>query len=603
MPARLFAYVPALLAVGLCAWELARPGAPLVGLAAFSLVLSVAWLVLHPRTFGAAVSFLPAVLFAAQLGTPRALVATAIALQARVWLLRAVARRNRERAEWAAALEARKPDQSSVFVDNDIESAVPPGTLREGHLFRLDAGQTAPADGTVNFGSGFVNETLLPDYPDELRMKGMGSSLFEGTRSKNGSFLVRVTHEGAQTFLARLAARVREGAELHARPLLTADLLVTWVLAGVLYALAGPAGGLAACLIASGAGARAAIAAFEGVLAEAAASRRWLWHEGGLRRLARAGMLVTTAPGVLSEGRPRLAGVATTGGLSEDAALGLLAPLARKIETPCAFAVLVEIRTRNIPLQQVDFFEPREDGGTAVVAGEDLRWITLSAAHGSALSLGDLTTFVEQHQNAGDEICLLERQGAIQAALAFHDAPIAGVPAAAEALRNAGVPVLLVSPQSKRSVARAQSELGIEHAQGEAGMRETEALVDRLASEKLRPAWVQAGTQRPARASATVALPGTKDRADLVLPELALPEVTAALRFGRVAWASLRLALGCLHSSQLGLLIAALLANPRVASGAHLGAGWALDPLALALLGVLPSFVATSLVSTRRLMR
>lgn len=594
---RAFAWSAASLAVLALIFDARGAGTSVAVLASLSLIGSLVQLLMYDGDL-ALLPLLVAVWVALQVavtGHGRHLLAVAsFAFQARIWLVALAATRKRERLDFADTIEARRPETAIVFVDNDIESEVPLGTLREGHIYRVAPGQILPADGFVTFGSGFVDESMAGDTED-LRMKGMGSAVFAGTRNKNATLLVRATAVGERTFAYRLTAALRRQSRARRELLPDAAGLATALL---LWLISGPAAAFAVLLVSSGAGVYAALAASDFSLARAGAAHRWLWDRAGLTRLSGAGMLVTTAPLVLTEGRPKLAAVETTGTLSEDAVLGLLGPVARKLETPAAFAVLLELRARNIPLQMADFFELREGGGLAFVGGEEIRWVALEQLRDQP-PLGALEGFVHEHQNAGEEICLLEREGTIQAALAFRDATVKGAHEAAEALRDCGYPVLLVSPLPKRCTARLQTELGVEHAQGESGERETEALVSRLAGERLSPAWVQTGPFRPSRAAAVVARAGAADEADLLVPDPALPDVAAALGFATRARARLRLSLGFLYGVQAGLVLALVAGNPVVAGALHAGAGWVANPLAVAIVGVLPGFFAFFLAHVR----
>lgn len=570
--------------------------ASLAALAIASIAVNTARLAWQ-RTQGAAslLTFLPAPPLAAavyfSLGTTeaaRALAAAAFALEARAWFVAFAARGARERESLAAELEARAPERAVVFVDQDIESEVPTSSLREGHLFRLGPGQSVPADGFVTFGSSFLDERLLDGGLPDLRMKGMGSLVYAGTRNQGGALLVRATAVGTWTLLSRLAARARLGLEQSARGWIAADAALTLITALTLFAISGPAAALRAFLVASGAGCLALLARFEADLAQTSAAHRWLWGPDGPRRLGRCGILVTTAGGVLSEGRPRLAAIECASSLSEDAVLGLMGPLARKLETPAAFALLLEMRARNIPLQQCEFFQPLDNGGLAIVGGEELRWIFYA---GEALP-AQLGAFVKTHESAGDEIHFLERHGAIVAAAAFRDELVKGTAEAAASLRQCGLPTLLVSPAPKRAVARMQTDLALEHAQGESGPRETEAVLRRLSEEGLRPAWVQRDAFRPAAAEALISLPGAPGAADLQLPATTLPEIAAALTLAKHAGRSLRLAGGLIFGCQAGLLVLLLVADPRIAPFLRLGNGVRISDPALALAAVLPTFLA-----------
>lgn len=595
------AVLATLLAVGVVLLESLRPfplpDAAFTFLALLSLLLSAALLARRAAAAAMLTTFLPALPLAALAhaweGAPagaRLFAALALAFQGRCLLLWLASSAAAKRERLARALLARLPERATVFVDNDIESEVELARLAEGHVFRVAPGAPVPADGLVTFGSGFVDESFTAR--ENLQLKGMGSTVLAGTVNKNGTLLVRALAVGDSTFLRRLARRAGpRGAELGTGRLLAGDAAACCV-AAALLALSGPGAAALAFLAASGASTFAALEAFELGLARDSVAQLWLWARGGLARLAECGMLVLRAEGVLSEGRLRLSATESRAKLSEDAVLGLLGPLARKLEGPAAFAVLHELRARNIPLQQADFFQPRPDGGLACVGTDEVRWIDLSRAE-AGLELHELAPFVERHLAAGEEVHLLEREGKLDAAVAFRDTPVEGAPGAVEALRGQGLPILLVSTLPRRVVARIQTELGVEHAQGECSEADVDLLLDRLRGEGLAPAWVQASAFRPLRAAAVVAAAAVGgDAPDLAAAEVRLPWLAAALSYARLARRRLRSSLTWTFGCQAGLLLTTLGADGRIAARLGLGHGYALHAGALALAGLLPGFLA-----------
>lgn len=519
-----------------------------------------------------------------------AFTATALAFQLRCVLFVLAGRFQKRREALAEAMLERMPETAVVFIDNDIESEVKVGALREGHVFRLAPGQVIPADGLVTFGSGFVDEAFIPEGLENLKMKGMGSQVYAGTMNRNGTLLVRATSVGSQTFAARLANRIGRGTEASVFRLLAMDGVLT--LSAVLFLLlSGPSAALRVFLVASGVSLLAVLASFESGLAAICVANRWLWSPGGLRRLAGTGMLVVRSEGVLSEGRPKLVAVECAS-LSEDAVLGMLAPLARKLETPAAFAILQELRLRNIPLQPVEFYQSLPDGAAGIVASDEVRWVSLALKKEDP-ALGALEPFVREHLTAGDELHFLEREGRLEAALAFRDNPVGGAAESVDELRQISLPILLVSSLPKRAISRLKTTLDLEHAQGETTEAETDALMERLSEEGLSPAWIQTGDFRPRKFAAVAAFPQAPAAGtDLAATELTLPALSSSLSFARAAFRRQRSLQFWLFGSQTGLLLLLLGTDSRLAALLHLGRSGTLSEAALAFAGVLPGFLA-----------
>jgi cation transport ATPase len=522
------------------------------------------------------------------------LAALAFSLQLRLWLFQIANIRTHESMALRQTIDCNIDDVTSVFIDTDIESNVITGLLQEGHIFRAEPGKTIPADGIVTFGSAFVDQRMSKTAPEDVRLKGMGNQVYAGSTVKNGNLLVRITKLGAETFLSRLNSTRRPNP--FSILTLAPDLLA--LLPALAFCFLGRPIEMGAILFtSSGASLIAILKAREFSFARASARHNWLWGKNGAKNLRAAGALVTEAPSVLSEGRPKLVAVETTYLLSEDAAIAMFAPLARKIETPAAFAILLELRTRNIPLQLAEYFEPRNDGGIAFVGGEEIRWMSLEG--GELPPLDKLEGFVREHQNSGDEVCLLEWKGAIQAAFAFRDSEVPGTKEAAARLLASGLPVVLVSPFPKRCVAHYISELGLEHVQGESTHKKTEDLVAKLATEGLAPAWIQTGAFRPARAAAAIASAHAALDADLIMPDITLPDIGAAIGFAYRAFSRAKLACATVLGVQVGLVLTILLANPILAQLFHYGNGWVISPTLVAIVGGLPGFVAFLLAHTK----
>lgn len=508
------------------------------------------------------------------------LVPLALAFQLRLCLLRLGQRIQGKRDALAHALEQQSPEQATVFVDNDIQSEVKANALREGHAFRVMPGQVIPADGIVTFGSSVVNEAMLPGQKEILSMKGMGSRVLAGTLNKTGSLVVHATAVGDRTFSYKLATRIRYGKEIRLSVLLAFDLGFS-----ALALLFKPKGeiSLPFILLASGTSSFALLQGFEWAIAQVAVVERWLFTPRRMRRLARAGVLVMNPKGSLTEGRPKLAAIECTSQIGEDAAITLLGPLARKLETPQAFALLQEMRVRNLPLQQSEFFQAGEDGGFALVGGEDISWLQFPKEE----SLGSLKKFVDEQRNAGHEMVFLERNGSLQAAFAFEDPAIAGVADSAASLRAASFPIYLSSSAPKFALEHLQRELGIEEIQAEAIDADVESLLRQLRQEKRNPLWVQGEGKRPEGSHLVISLPSAHSKsADLVVPELGLPYLAKALLFARR------------QSRALFALIAYLLASQALLLGATLI--FSLHPLLCAVLGVLPGFLGLAIIAKRK---
>lgn len=448
------------------------------GLAGISLLLAFAdaW---RTKTLGFVWLFFAAAPFVAtHAEAPLGLAALALGVTGRLLLYR----RNEEgvgrNRAFAAELRALLPAEALVFIDTDIEGKVPAASLREGHLVRVQAGDRLPSDGQITFGSGVLEETAL-DGSKEPAAKGLGSHVFGGTLVRNGSFLFRVALAPEQCFASRLAQQLEGGTLSYGLRALTLDCLtLALVGAAYRYGFASPLN----LLLATGAG-NVAFASYGLQQSFRARSAALGFHWGaGSRGGREAGLVVASDAGLLTEGRLRLTEIHETEGTSEDAAILLAAPLARRLETPAAFALLQERQRRNIPLETLEDYQAIPGGARALVGGVEVSWVN----HQGQENPGVLASFRDEAVRNGAEVSLLFRDQKPAAAFSFRDRPLPDASRAVRELQALNLPLVLIARDLTPGQALAR-ELGVQHVQAPASQGELTLLLERFVREGLRP--------------------------------------------------------------------------------------------------------------------
>ncbi len=102
-----------------------------------------------------------------------------------------------------------RPDTADVLTPAGVVPR-PVAALRPGDRVRVAAGARLPADGTVEAGESFVDESMLTGEPVPVA-KGPGAAVTGGTVNGRGALTVWVTADAANSRLARIAALVAEG--------------------------------------------------------------------------------------------------------------------------------------------------------------------------------------------------------------------------------------------------------------------------------------------------------------------------------------------------------------------------------------------------------
>src|SRR6185295_18042815 len=95
-----------------------------------------------------------------------------------------------------------------------IEEDVPLDRIRAGDLLRVRPGEKIPADGIVDEGQSFVDESMISGEPVPVE-KEPGSKVVAATINGTGALVVRAERVGGDTLLARIVKMV--GDAQHSR--------------------------------------------------------------------------------------------------------------------------------------------------------------------------------------------------------------------------------------------------------------------------------------------------------------------------------------------------------------------------------------------------
>jgi Cu+-exporting ATPase len=426
-----------------------------------------------------------------------AAVITVLVLLGQVLELRA-----RERTGGAIrALLKLAPKIARRIDDNGHDVEVPLEDVQAGDRLRVRPGDSVPVDGVVLEGHGGVDESMLTGEALPVA-KEPGAKLIGGTLNGTGGLVMRAEKIGAEMMLARIVHMVSDAQRSRAPIQRLADRVSAWfvpaVIALALLAFAGwmiwapaPAFGLAvvaavsvliiACPCALGLATPMSImvgvgrGATEGVLIRDAAA---------LETLEKVDTLVVDKTGTLTEGRPRVIAVVPMQGFEESEVLAQAAALERASEHPLAAAIVAAARERNIHVPEVANFESVTGQGVkgrvhdhTVAIGNDklLREAGVDhAAHDAAATLlradGATTMFVAVDGRAAGVIAVAD--------------PIkASTRDALDALREAGVRIVMLTGDNRIAAEAVARKLGIDAVEAEVLPQDKHDIVKRLRGE------------------------------------------------------------------------------------------------------------------------
>ncbi len=84
-----------------------------------------------------------------------------------------------------------------------------PAKWYQGNIILVKPGDKIPVDGTVTFGSTFIDESMLSGEPIPVE-KSAGAKVFAGTINQKGSIHFRAEKVGSDTLLSQIIKMVRE---------------------------------------------------------------------------------------------------------------------------------------------------------------------------------------------------------------------------------------------------------------------------------------------------------------------------------------------------------------------------------------------------------
>jgi len=457
-----------------------------------------------------------------------------------------------ELLEGVAAGKARQSIQSltalvpkeALLEENGQTRAVPAEGLAVGAIILVRPGDRVSADGVILSGESAIDEAPVTGESTPVR-KGIDDKVFAGTINGDAALRVRVTAAAADNTIARVVKLVEEAQESKAPterfidrfsryytpgvvvvaalvaiipPLLFGGDWGEWVYKGLAILLIG-------CPCALVISTPAAIAA-----SLSAGARRGLLLKGGavLETLGTITAVALDKTGTLTEGKPKVTDIIGFNH-SEADVLTFAAALETGSSHPLAKAILDRAAADKVAIPAAS--EAKALGGKGVTATVDGKAIFLgspqAAADRVALS-AEQTTQITALNDEGKTVSVLIIGETLAGAIAMRDEPRTDAKSGLKALTDAGIRIVMLTGDNKRTATAIGKQLGIE-VRAELMPEDKQRIVGELKQQGLVVAKVGDGiNDAPALAAADIgiAMGGGTD--------VALETADAAVLHGRV---------------------------------------------------------------------
>ena len=407
---------------------------------------------------------------------------------------------------------------------------LPIDQVQIGDLIRANHGERIAADGIIESGSGWADESHLTgeSNPEE---KKAGGKVLAGALMTEGSVVYRATQLGSQTLLGDMMNALSEAQGSKAPIARVADkaaavfvptvvgialltFIVTWLIKGdwtvaLMHAVAVL---VIACPCALGLATPAAIMVGMG---KAVKHGIWFKDAAAMEEAAHVDAVVLDKTGTLTEGKPQVAAVycVPDSGFDEDALYRIAAAVEQNAAHPLARAIVSAAQARGLEIPAA------QNAQTVVGAG-----ITAEVEGVGLVKAGKLD-FAELRlpENLSDDVWRIASIVAVSAngkpigAFALADALKTDTAEAIGRLKKHGIDVYIMSGDNQGTVEYVAKQLGIAHAFGNMSPRDKAAEVQKLKTAGKTVAMVGDGiNDAPALAAANVsfAMKGGADVAE-----------------------------------------------------------------------------------------
>jgi Cu+-exporting ATPase len=370
-----------------------------------------------------------------------------------------------------------------------------------GDRLRVRPGDSVPVDGAVLDGKSAVDESMVTGEAIPIE-KGPGAKLIGGTINGTGSLVMQAERIGTDTMLSRIVQMVADAQHSRAPIQRLADIVSGWFVPAVVAVAAiafaawmiwGPAPALAYALVAAvsvviiacpcALGLATPMSIMVGV-GKGATAGVLIKNAEALERFEKVDTLVVDKTGTLTEGKPRVVAVEPAEGFDEADILALAASLERSSEHPLAAAIVAASGERGLTLHDVsDFVSVTGQGVTGLVAGRRIAIGNARLLEGSGIAIPTLEKEAEARRGQGATVIYVTVDGRPAGIVAVADPIKPSTPAALDSLGKAGIRIVMLTGDNRRTAQAVADKLGIAEIEAEVLPEQKNRIVRRLRSE------------------------------------------------------------------------------------------------------------------------
>ena len=455
------------------------------------------------------------------------------------------------------------PKTARRVAPNGTEEDVSLELIRRDDLLRVRPGEKVPADGIVVEGHSTVDESMISGEPQPVE-KQSGDKVISATINGTGSLLIRAEKVGSETLLAQIVRMIGDTQRTRVPIERVVDQVARYfgpavmgvgVLTFIVWSLFGAEPRLAHALVNAVAVLIIAcpcaleLATTMSIMVgvgRGAENGVLIKNAEALEVLQRADTLVVDKTGTLTEGKPRLVTIEPTKGFTADEVLRMAAPLERGSEHPLADAIVKSAEERGVTMVQPHEFQSVTGKGvTGVVEGKHVALGNVGLVAEHALDLAEHAARMDELRGEGQTVMSLAINSRFAGMIGAADRIKPTTPDAIRALHGAGLRIIMLTGDSRRTADAVAKSLGIDEVIAEVLPNQKFDVVKRLQAEGHVVAMAGDGiNDAPALAHIGIAMGSGTDvameSAGITLVHGDLRSLVRALRLSRATMANIR---------------------------------------------------------------
>jgi len=423
------------------------------------------------------------------------------------------------------ALLGLAPKTARRIGEDGGEEDIPLEHVHVGDLLRIRPGEKVPVDGVVVEGHSSVDESMISGEPVPVE-KLAGGKVTGATVNGTGALVMRAERVGRDTMLAQIVRMVSEAQRSRAPIQKLADQVSGWfvpavmlvaMLAFIVWALVGPEPRLShalvnaiavliiACPCALGLATPMSIMVGTG---RGAGAGVLVKNAEALELMEKVDTLVVDKTGTLTLGKPKLVGIEAASGFEDNDVLTLAAALEQGSEHPLAAAIVDGAATRGLAVPPAaDFASHTGKGVAGTVAGRKVLLGNKALLADSGIDSGSLESKADSHRAKGEGVMFVAIDGKLAGLIVVADPIKDGAAEAIASLRKAGVHVVMLTGDNRRTAEAVARQIGIDEVLADVLPQQKQAKVAELRQGGRRVAMAGDGiNDAPALAAADVGI-------------------------------------------------------------------------------------------------